>query len=157
MKILFNNIGKTTNYIENIELLYSDYNLFRQKHFSNRCLSILKEIYPSSKLFLTHSATGGLEMIALLMNIEKGDEVIMPSFTFVSTANAFASRGATPVFIDIEKESLNLDLDLVEQAITPKTKAIVAVHYAGHACDLNRLKRICEKHNLFLIEDAAMA
>lgn len=157
MKILFNNIGKTTNYIQNIELLYSDYNLFRQKHFSNRCLSILKEIYPSSKLFLTHSATGGLEMIALLMNIQPGDEIIMPSFTFVSTANAFVSHGATPVFVDIDRSNLNLDLDLVEQAITSKTKAIVAVHYAGHACDLNRLKRICEKHKLFLIEDAAMA
>lgn len=157
MKILFNNIGKTTNYIQNIELLYSDYNLFRKKHFSNLNLEILQKVYPSSKLFLTHSATGGLEMIALLMNIQKGDEIIMPSFTFVSTANAFASRGATPVFIDIDKEALNLDLELVEKAITPKTKAIVAVHYAGHSCDLNRLKKICEKHNLFLVEDAAMA
>lgn len=157
MKILFNNIGKTTNYIQNIELLYSDYNLFRQKHFSNRCLSILNEIYPKSKLFLTHSATGGLEMIALLLNIQQGDEIIMPSFTFVSTANAFVSHGATPVFVDIDSTNLNLDLNLVEQAITPRTKAIVAVHYAGHACDLNRLKQICEKHKLFLIEDAAMA
>lgn len=157
MKILFNNIGKTTNYIQNIELLYSDYNLFRKKHFSNLNLEILRKMYPHSKLFLTHSATGALEMIALLMNIQKGDEIIMPSFTFVSTANAFASRGATPVFIDIEKESLNLDLELVEKAITPKTKAIVAVHYAGHSCNLNRLKVICDKYNLFLIEDAAMA
>lgn len=157
MKILFNNIGKTTNYIQNIELLYSDYNLFRKKHFSNRCLSILKDIYPESKLLLTHSATGGLEMIAMLMDIQKGDEVILPSFTFVSTANAFVSRGATPVFVDIDSTNLNLNLDLVEQAITPRTKAIIAVHYAGHACDLNRLKQICEKHNLFLVEDAAMA
>ena len=157
MKILFNNIGKTTNYIQNIELLYSDYNLFRKKHFSNLNLEILQNIYDSSKLFLTHSATGALEMITLLMNLQKGDEVIMPSFTFVSTANAFASRGATPVFIDIEKENLNLNLDLIEQAITPKTKAVVAVHYAGHSCDLNRLKTICKKHNLFLVEDAAMA
>lgn len=157
MKILFNNIGKTTNYIQNIELLYSDYNLFRKKHFSNLNLEILQTVYPSSKLFLTHSATGALEMIALLIGIQKGDEVILPSFTFVSSANAFVSRGATPVFVDIETETLNLDLDLVEQAITAKTKAIVAVHYAGHSCDLNRLKAICEKYNLYLIEDAAMA
>jgi dTDP-4-amino-4,6-dideoxygalactose transaminase len=157
MKVLFNNIGKTTNYIQNIELLYSDYNLFRKKHFSNLNLEILQKIYPSSKLFLTHSATGALEMIALLMNIQKGDEVILPSFTFVSSANAFVSRGATPVFVDIETETLNLDLELVEKAITPKTRAIIAVHYAGHSCDLNRLKSICEKHNLFLVEDAAMA
>lgn len=157
MNILFNNIGKTTNYLQHIELLYSDYNLFRKKHFSNLCLSILRPIYPDSKLFLTHSATGALEMIALLMDIQKGDEVIIPSFTFVSSANAFVSRGATPVFADIEPETLNIDLDVVENLITPKTKAIVAVHYAGHACDLNRLKAICEKHNLFLVEDAAMA
>ncbi len=157
MNILFNNIGKTTNYLQHIELLYSDYNLFRKKHFSNLCLAVLKPIYPDSKLLLTHSATGALEMIALLMGIEKGDEVIIPSFTFVSSANAFVSRGATPVFADIEPETLNIDLDLVENLITPKTKAIVAVHYAGHACDLNRLKAICAKHQLFLVEDAAMA
>lgn len=157
MKILFNNIGKTTNYLQNIELLYSDYNLFRKKHFSNLCLGILSQKYTTSKLFLTHSATGALEMIALLMNIRKGDEIIMPSFTFVSTANAFASRGATPVFVDIENETLNLDLDLVEQAITPKTKAVVAVHYAGHPCDMKRLKEICTRNDVFLIEDAAMA
>lgn len=157
MNILFNNIGKTTNYLQHIELLYSDYNLFRKKHFSNLCLGILRPIYPDSKLLLTHSATGALEMIALLMNIQTGDEVILPSFTFVSSANAFVSRGATPVFADIEPETLNIDPDLVEKLITPKTKAIVAVHYAGHACDLNRLKVICEKHQLFLVEDAAMA
>ena len=157
MNILFNNIGKTTNYLQHIELLYSDYNLFRKKHFSNLCLAVLKPIYPDSKLLLTHSATGALEMIALLMGIEKGDEVIIPSFTFVSSANAFVSRGATPVFADIEPETLNIDLDLVENLITPKTKAIVAVHYAGHACDLNRLKAICAKQQLFLVEDAAMA
>lgn len=157
MNILFNNIGKTTNYLQHIELLYSDYNLFRKKHFSNQCLSILSPIYPDSKLFLTHSATGALEMIALLMDIEKGDEIIIPSFTFVSSANAFVSRGATPVFADIEPETLNIDLDLVEGLITTQTKAIVAVHYAGHACNLNRLKAICEKHQLFLVEDAAMA
>lgn len=157
MKILFNNIGKTTNYLQNIELLYSDYNLFRKKYFSGLCIDILQKIYTGSKLSLTHSATGALEMIALLMNIQKGDEVILPSFTFVSSANAFVSRGATPVFVDIDKETLNLDLNLVEQSITPKTKAIVAVHYAGHPCDLHRLKEICKQYNVFLIEDAAMA
>lgn len=157
MRILFNNIGKTTNYLQNIELLYSDYNLFRKKHFSGLCTNVLQNIYPHSKLFLTHSATGALEEIALLMNIQKGDEVILPSFTFVSSANAFVSRGAKPVFVDIEETTLNIDLDMVEKAITPKTKAIIAVHYAGHPCNLNRLKEICTRHNLFLVEDAAMA
>lgn len=157
MRILFNNIGKTKNYLENFELLYSNYELFRQKHFSGLCLDILQPLFPSSNLYLTHSATGALEMIALLLNIEKGDEIIMPSFTFVSTANAFVSRGANAVFVDIEPYSLNIDLDQVEAAITPKTKAVIAVHYAGHACDLKRLKEICQKHNIFLIEDAAMS
>lgn len=157
MRILFNNIGKSKNYLENVELLYSNYELFRQKHFSALCLDILQPLFPSSNLYLTHSATGALEMIALLLNIEKGDEIIMPSFTFVSTANAFVSRGANAVFVDIEPHSLNIDLNQVEAAITPKTKAVIAVHYAGHACDLKRLKGICQKHNLILIEDAAMS
>lgn len=157
MRILFNNIGKTKNYLENVELLYSNYELFRQKHFSNLCLNILQPIYPNSKLYLTHSATGALEMIALMLDIEKGDEIIMPSYTFVSTANAFVSRGAKPIFIDIEEQSLTIDLDKVESAITSKTKAIIAIHYAGHAGDLMRLKSICERHNLYLIEDAAMS
>jgi dTDP-4-amino-4,6-dideoxygalactose transaminase len=157
MKVLFNNIGKSTNYLKYVEQLYADYNLFRKKHFSNLCINLLQKRFPNSSLFLTHSATGALEEIALLLNLEKGDEIIMPSFTFVSTANAFFSKGAIPVFVDIDSDSLNLDLDLIENAITSKTKAIVAVHYAGHACDLNKLKLICQKHSLFLIEDAAMA
>lgn len=137
--------------------MFSDYELFRKKYFSNKCLDHLGNIYNSSELFLTHSATGALEMIATLLEIKPGDEVIMPSFTFVSTANAFVSKGAIPVFVDIELDTLNIDLDLIEQAITPKTKAIIAVHYAGHACNLARLKQICDKYNLYLIEDAAMA
>ena len=137
--------------------MYENYDLFREKYFSNQCLEQLQNQFPNSKLFLTHSATGGLEMIAHLMNIEKGDEIIMPSFTFIATANAFVSRGATPVFVDIDSETLNLDLNLIEAAIGPKTKAIVMVHYGGHASDMNRLKAICEKHKIYLVEDAAMA
>lgn len=137
-------------------MLQSDYELYRKKHFSNLCVTALKKYYPQSDLLLTHSATGALEMAATLSGLSAGDEVIMPSFTFVSTANAFVSRGAVPVFVDIKANDLNLDENLVEQAITPKTKAIVAVHYAGHACDLKALKTICEKNNLLLIEDAAM-
>lgn len=140
-----------------METLYSDYSLFRKKHFSKLCLEILNPIFPNSNLFLTHSATGALEAIALLLEIQPGDEIILPSFTFISSANAFVSHGAIPVFVDIEKETLNLDLDQVESAITQKTKAVIAVHYAGHACDLNRLRSICDRHNIYLIEDAAMA
>lgn len=156
-KILFNSICKSTNYLTYTEKLYENYDLFREKHFSNQCLEQLQNQFPNSKLFLTHSATGGLEMIAHLLNIEKGDEIIMPSFTFIATANAFVSRGATPVFVDIDSQTLNLDLNLIEAAIGPKTKAIVMVHYGGHASDMNRLKAICEKHKIYLVEDAAMA
>lgn len=156
-KILFNNISKSINYLKHVEYLFSDYDLIRGKHFSNLCLKYLQPLFPESSLLLTHSATGGLEIIAHLLNIENGDEIIIPSFTFVSSANAFVSHGATPVFVDIELETLNLDLDLVEKAITQRTKAVVAVHYAGHPCDLKRLKKLCEKHEIYLIEDAAMA
>ena len=95
-------------------------------------------------------------MIAHLLQITEGDEIIMPSFTFVSTANAFVSQGATPVFVDLDPQTLNMDVSLVEAEITSRTKAIIAVHYAGHACDLKQLADICKKHNLYLIEDAAM-
>lgn len=155
-KILFNDIYKSDAYLKNLKHLFSDYELFRSKHFSNLCLEKLKHYYAQSDLFLTHSATGALEMIATLIDTKQGDEIIMPSFTFVSTANAFVSKGATPVFVDIDAETLNINEKLVEQAITPKTKAIIAVHYAGHACKMEALKEIAKKHSLFLIEDAAM-
>lgn len=153
--IKFNSSCKSNSYTSHFELLNSDYTLFRDKHFSAKCLNWLENTYSSSHLLLTHSATGGLEIIAQLMNLKDGDEVIMPSFTFVSSANAFVGLGATPVFVDINKQTLNLDLDFVEEAITPRTKAIVAMHYIGHACELGRLRAICDNHNLFLIEDAA--
>lgn len=96
-------------------------------------------------------------MAALLINIMPGDEVIMPSYTFVSTANAFVLRGATIVFVDIRPDTLNIDESLIEAAITEKTRAVVAVHYAGVACEMDTLVQICEKHRLYLIEDAAQA
>ncbi|MGB1248850.1 MAG: aminotransferase class I/II-fold pyridoxal phosphate-dependent enzyme, partial [Chitinophagales bacterium] len=105
---------------------------------------------------LTHSGTGALEMIALMLNLTPEDEIILPSFTFVSTANAFARQGAKLVFVDIEKDTLGVDPFLVEKAITPKTKAIICMHYAGHSCQIEELKKISQKHNLILIEDAAL-
>ena len=155
-KILFNNINKSCNYTKNIEFLFSDYELFRKKHFSTICINNLEQIYKESELFLTHSATGALEMIATLLNIEPEDEIIMPSFTFVSTASAFVNKGAIPVFIDINPSTLNIDETLIEQAITPKTKAIIAMHYGGNSCNLKEIKAICKQNNLILIEDAAM-
>ncbi len=156
-RILFNDVRKSDNYTKNIALLFSDYELFRKKHFSTLCINHLNKRFFDSKLFLTHSATGALEMIATLIDIKAGDEIIMPSFTYVSTANAFVSVGATPVFVDINPDTLNIDESLIESAITTKTKAIIAMHYAGHACNFIALKAICQNHNLILIEDAAMA
>jgi dTDP-4-amino-4,6-dideoxygalactose transaminase len=106
---------------------------------------------------LTHSCTGALEMAAILAELSPGDEVIMPSFTFVSAANVCVLRGAVPVFVDIRADTLNLDEDLIEQAITPKTKAIVAVHYAGVCCEMDRIQEIARRHRLVVIEDAAQA
>lgn len=107
------------------------------------------------KILLTTSCTSALEMMAILLDAKVGDEVIMPSFTFVSTANAFVLRGLVPVFVDIRPDTLNLDEEKVEAAITEKTRAIVPVHYAGVGCNMDRLREIAKKHNLYLFEDAA--
>jgi dTDP-4-amino-4,6-dideoxygalactose transaminase len=125
--------------------------------FTARCNTMLESMTGSRKALLTTSCTAALEMSALLAQVGPGDEVIMPSFTFVSTANAFVLRGATPVFVDIRPDTLNLDERLVEAAITPRTRAIVAVHYAGVACDMDVLQDIADRHQLLLIEDAAQA
>ena len=109
------------------------------------------------KALLTHSCTGALEMAAILCDLQPGDEVIMPSYTFVSTANAFVLRGAVPVFIDIRPDTLNMDETLIEAVITKKTKAIVPVHYAGVPCEMDRIMAIAHKHNLLVVEDAAQA
>jgi dTDP-4-amino-4,6-dideoxygalactose transaminase len=123
--------------------------------FSKRCAAWLEERIGSTKALLTHSCTGALEMSAILAEVGPGDEVIMPSFTFVSTANAFVLRGATPVFVDIRPDTLNLDETLIEAAITPRTKAIVPVHYAGVGCAMDAIQAIAERHGLVVIEDAA--
>jgi dTDP-4-amino-4,6-dideoxygalactose transaminase len=125
--------------------------------FTQRCHQWLESELGCKKALLAHSCTAALEMAAILIDIGPGDEVIMPSFTFVSTANAFVLRGGVPVFVDIRPDTLNLDERLVEAAITPRTKAIVAVHYAGQACAMDALQAICKRHGLRLIEDAAQA
>jgi dTDP-4-amino-4,6-dideoxygalactose transaminase len=109
------------------------------------------------KALLTHSCTAALEMAAILCDLQPGDEVIMPSYTFVSTANAFVLRGAVPVFVDIRPDTLNINESLIEAAITPKTRAIVPVHYAGVACEMDTIMSIAERHQLMVIEDAAQA
>lgn len=123
--------------------------------FTKQCQQWLETKAGSGKVLLTHSCTAALEMAALLLDLKPGDEVIMPSYTFVSTANAFVLRGAVPVFVDIREDTLNIDETLIEAAITERTRAIVVVHYAGVACEMDAVMEIAERHGLFVIEDAA--
>lgn len=123
--------------------------------FTKRCHAWLEQQTGCSKALLTHSCTGALEMAALLLNILPGDEIIMPSYTFVSTANAFVLRGGIPVFVDIREDTLNLDERLIEAAITPRTRAIVPVHYAGVSCEMDSIMAIAKRHGLKVVEDAA--
>ncbi|MCJ1883438.1 dTDP-4-amino-4,6-dideoxygalactose transaminase [Pseudomonas sp. LA21] len=123
--------------------------------FSKRCQAWFEETLGCKKALLTPSCTHALEMAALLIDVQAGDEIIMPSYTFVSTANAFALRGAKIVFVDIRPDTMNIDENLIEAAITPKTKAIVPVHYAGVACEMDTIMEIAARHQLFVIEDAA--
>lgn len=123
--------------------------------FTKQCHAELERSIGCHRALLTHSCTAALEMSALLAGIEPGDEVIMPSYTFTSTANAFVLRGGVPVFVDIRPDTLNLDETLVEAAITPRTKAICVVHYAGVACEMDEIQAIAKRHGLMVIEDAA--
>lgn len=125
--------------------------------FTDACHAWLKRQTGCGKALLTHSCTAALEMAAILANIQPGDEVIMPSYTFVSTANAFVLRGGVPVFVDIRPDTLNIDENKIEAAITDKTRAIVPVHYAGVACEMDAIMAIARKHDLIVIEDAAQA
>ena len=125
--------------------------------FTKRCHGWLERRTGCAKALLTHSCTAALEMAALLLDIEAGDEVIMPSYTFVSTANAFVLRGAVPVFVDVREDTLNLDERLVADAITPRTRAIVPVHYAGVGCEMDAIMAVADRHGLKVVEDAAQA
>jgi dTDP-4-amino-4,6-dideoxygalactose transaminase len=132
-----------------------NYHLSGDGPFTKRCHRWIEEHTGCAKALLTHSCTSALDMAALLLNIESGDEVIVPSYTFVSTANAFVLRGAVPVFVDIREDTLNLDERLIEDAITTRTRAIVPVHYAGVSCEMDTIAAIARRHNLRIVEDAA--
>jgi dTDP-4-amino-4,6-dideoxygalactose transaminase len=123
--------------------------------FTRRAQKLLEERFGVNRVLLTTSCTAALEMAALLCGLGPGDEVILPSYTFVSTANAAVLRGATPVFVDIRPDTLNIDERLIEAAITPRTRAIFPVHYAGVACEMDEIMAIAERHNLLVVEDAA--
>jgi dTDP-4-amino-4,6-dideoxygalactose transaminase len=126
-------------------------------YYTKLCSAWLESKFETKRALLTHSCTGALEMAAILAGIQEGDEVILPSYTFVSTANAFVLRGATPVFVDVKLEDQNIDETLIQDAISPRTKAIVAVHYAGVACEMDTIMEIAKRHSLVVIEDAAQA
>jgi len=147
-------LGKESNFIAEV---LSNNSFSGNGPFTKKCNTIIEERYGVMKSVLTSSCTDALEMAALLCDLEPGDEVIMPSFTFVSTASAFALRKAKIIWCDIRPDTKNIDEEKIELLITPKTKALVAVHYAGVACEMNRITDICRKHRLLLIEDAAQA
>jgi len=126
-------------------------------YYSSKCESLIEELITCKKALLTHSCTAALEMAAILMKVKPGDEVIMPSYTFVSTANAFVLRGATPVFVDISRENFCLDAEKIEDSITEKTIGIVPIHYAGLSSDMNKISEIAYNNNLFIVEDAAQS
>jgi dTDP-4-amino-4,6-dideoxygalactose transaminase len=144
--------GKELDYIAEA---HSQGKLAGDGPFTQKCHAWLEKKLGAVKALLTHSCTAALEMAAILADIKAGDEVIMPSYTFVSTANAFVLRGATPVFVDIRPDTLNIDETKIEAAITPRTKAIVPVHYAGVACEMDVIMDIARRHELLVIEDAA--
>jgi dTDP-4-amino-4,6-dideoxygalactose transaminase len=125
--------------------------------FSKLCVSLIKQIVGSDNVLLTGSCTQALEIVALLLNLSPEDEVIMPSYTFVSAVNAFVIHGATPVFVDINPLTMNIDARLIEAAISSKTKAIMVMHYGGVGCDMDAIVSIAKRYNLPLIEDAAQA
>lgn len=157
MKIPFNIPAYTGKELIYLQKAIQSGHLSGDGFFTKKCVAWFKEKINCSEVLLTTSCTSALDMSALLIDIKPGDEVIMPSYTFVSTANAFALRGAKIIFVDIRPDTLNLDEKLIEKAITKKTKAIVAVHYAGVACEMATFKKIAKKYHLFLIEDAAQA
>ena len=125
--------------------------------FTKRCHAWIEEETKTARALLTTSCTHALEMGAILSDIKEGDEVIMPSYTFVSTADAFVGRGATAVFVDVRPDTMNIDENLIEEAITEKTRAIAPVHYAGVGCEMDKICAIAEKYNLKIVEDAAQA
>ena len=154
-KIPFNWPHMTGKELSYIAEAHSNGSLAGDGPFTKRCQSWLEELTGCNKALLTHSCTAALEMAALLIDIQPGDEIIMPSYTFVSTANAFVLRGGIPVFVDIREDTLNLDECLIEDAITPRTRAIAPVHYAGVSCEMDTISLIAKRHNLKVIEDAA--
>ena len=156
-QIAFNKPFLTGRELEYIRQAHENMHLSGDGPFTKRCQAWLERAIGCRKALLTHSCTGALEMAAILAGTGPGDEIIMPSFTFVSTANAFVLRGGVPVFVDVREDTLNIDASKIEAAITSRTKAIVVVHYAGIACEMDAIGELARRHGVMLIEDAAQA
>lgn len=154
-KIPFNKPHLTSKELTYISYAHSSGQLSGDGYYTGKCHDWLEKNLTVKKALITTSCTSAMDMMAILINIKPGDQVIMPSFTFSSTANAICLRGGTPVFVDIRADTLNLDENLIEEAITPKTRAIFAVHYAGVGCEMDKIKAIAKKYNLYILEDAA--
>jgi len=146
-------VGTEMKYVE--EAVAKNHKLCGDGPFTHRCSEWLEERTKATKVLLTTSCTHATELAALLSDIKEGDEIIMPSYTFVSTADAFVLRGAVPVFVDIRPDTMNIDENRIEEAITENTKAIVPVHYAGVSCEMDKIMELAEKYHLIVIEDAA--
>jgi len=155
MKIPFNKSSLTGHEMEYMAALLRKGDLSSDGEFSQKCTALLEQKYSIHRVLLTPSCTSALEMAGMLCDLRPGDEVILPSYTFPSTANAIVRLGAIPVFVDIRPDTLNIDEDLIEVAITDRTKAIIAVHYAGVSCNMDRLVALARKYELTLLEDAA--
>lgn len=154
-RLPFNRPYMTGHELDYIKQAHESGHLSGDGQFTAKCHDWLQNELACYKALLTHSCTAALEMSAILLDLQPGDEVIMPSYTFVSTANAFVLRGAKPVFVDIRRDTLNIDENKIEAAITKKTKAIVPVHYAGVGCEMNSILAIAKAHDLRIVEDAA--
>ncbi|MDE5910007.1 MAG: dTDP-4-amino-4,6-dideoxygalactose transaminase [Lachnospiraceae bacterium] len=155
--IRFNVPPYTGREMENIQKAIESMHICGDGEFTRRCSEYLEKTTGTARCLLTTSCTHALEMAALLCDIKEGDEVILPSYTFVSTADAFVLRGAKVVFVDIRPDTMNIDETLIEDAVTEKTKAIALVHYAGVACEMGVIMDIARRHNLMVVEDAAQA
>lgn len=155
MKIPFNKPYLTGKEIEYIQESLKSGNIVGNCEFTKKCERLMEEKFGAKKVLLTSSCTSAMEMASLLIDLQPDDEVIVPSFTFVSTANAFILRGAKPVFVDIRADTLNIDEEKIEEKITRKTKAIYPVHYAGVSCEMDAIINIAEKYNLYVMEDSA--
>ena len=155
IKIPFNKPALTGNELRYMEDAVARGKISGDGDYTRKCQKFLEKKFKCSKVLLTTSCTSAMEMAAILFDIQPGDEVIMPSYTFVSTANAFLLRGVKPVFVDIRPDTLNIDEGLIDKNITAKTKAVIPVHYAGVSCELDTILDICSKRGIYVLEDAA--